>query len=35
MNKLDESQSVLLEQVRASSFLLNKNLKKIKKGIDR
>jgi len=28
MNKLDDSQSVLLEQVRASSFLLNKKIKK-------
>ena len=28
MNKLDDSQSVLLEQVRASSFLLIKKLKK-------
>ena len=35
MNKLDDSQSVLLGQVRASSFLLNKKIKKIKKGIDR
>ena len=35
MNKLDDSQSVLLEQVRASSFLLIKKLKKCKKGIDR
>ena len=29
MNKLDDSQSVLLEQVRASSFLLNKKIKKV------
>ena len=35
MNKLDDSQSVLLEQVRASSFLLNKKIKKLEKGIDR
>ena len=35
MNKLDDSISVLLEQVRASSFLLNKKLKKWEKGIDR
>ncbi len=35
MNKLDDFISVLLEQVRASSFLLNKNRKKLEKGIDR
>ena len=34
MNKLDESQSVLLEQVRASSFLLNKKIKKIEITIE-
>ena len=31
MNKLDDFISVLLEQVRASSFLLNKNQKRSKK----
>ena len=35
MNKLDDFISVLLEQVRASSFLFLKKQKKIKKGIDR
>ena len=35
MNKLDDFISVLLEQVRASSFLLNKKIKKLEKGIDR
>ena len=31
MNKLDDFISVLLEQVRASSFLLNKKTKKFQK----
>ena len=35
MNKLDDFISVLLERVRASSFLLNKKTKKLEKGIDR
>ena len=33
MIKLDDSISVLLEQVRASSFLLNKKTKKISKKV--